>query len=86
MKQVHFLKANSQGGHMHIIKSIAIIVAIIMVVLFGWIVIGKIAQRQLEWVPRCEDAEPIMEDRFNRRATLCVVGFLLLVATVTSIF
>ncbi len=57
----------------------------VLVVLLGYVLIGKIAERQLKTVRRCEDAEPIIEMRVNCRITLCVIGFLFLLCMVRAI-
>ena len=80
MKQVVFtVGSRSQGGHM------VYILALLFVVLIGYLAIGKIAEKKLETVRRCEDAELIIEERVNRRITLCVIGFLLLLCMVRAI-
>ncbi len=82
MKQVVFtVGSRSQGGHMVYI----LILALLFVVLIGYLAIGKIAEKKLETVQRCEDAELIIEERVNRRITLCVIGFLILLCMVKAI-
>lgn len=57
----------------------------IVFVLFSYFAIGKIAERKLEMVRRCEDAEPILEWRLHMRFTLCVIGFLFLLCMLRAI-
>ena len=64
---------------------IMIMVVDIFVVLFGYVLIGKIAERQLKTVQRCEDAEQILDERRNRRTILCVVGFGVLLCMVKAL-
>ena len=64
---------------------LTIIVIDVVVVLLGYVLIGKIAEKQLKTVRRCEDAETIIEERRNRRTILCVVGLGILLCMVKAI-
>ena len=64
---------------------VIIIIADIFVVLFGYVAIGEIAKKEMETVRRCEDAEPIIEQRRTRRTILCVVGMAVVLCMLKAI-
>ena len=64
---------------------LTIIVIYVVFVLFGYVLIGKIAERQLKTVRRCKDAETIIEERRNRRTILYMVGLGILLCMVKAI-